>query len=328
MSPRSTQPGLDVAVVLGAGGLLGQAFHLGVLTALAELAGFDARRADVLVGTSAGSLVATGLAAGLSAADLRAEVLGQPMSREGRELTRSASQPPLRMPSSATSPEATRGPLAPEVLLAAARRPFSVRPGAVASGLLPPGRLGTSGIRRAVHRLHGSTWPARDLRLCAVRARDGRRVVFGTSGAPRTDVGTAVAASCAIPGFFTPVQVDGDAYVDGGAHSPTNADVVLKDRPALVVVSSPMTGVLRPRADVGLRLAVRRYLAQEVRRLRRAGCDVVVFQPGEQDLETMGLNPMNGARTAQVLAVAASSTRARLEARPDLRERLAGDPGA
>jgi NTE family protein len=320
MSRSRDLPPTGTAVVLGAGGLLGQAFHLGVLTALAEVAGVDARRADILVGTSAGSLVASGLAAGLSAAELRADVLGGRSTTRGRS-PRPASSPRLRMPDRAPVPQA-RGPLAPEVLLAAARWPFGVRAGAVASGLLPAGRLGTSGIRRAVHALHADQWPDRDLRLCAVRARDGRRVVFGTPGAPRVDVGTAVSASCAIPGFFTPVQIDGDAYVDGGAHSPTNADVVLRERPALVLISSPMTGVLRPRADVGLRLAVRRYLAHEVRRLRRAGSDVVVFQPGEQDLEAMGLNPMAGGRAADVVATAAASTRARLEARSDLHERL------
>ena len=320
MTRSRDQDRVGSAVVLGAGGLLGQAFHLGVLATLAGLVDLDARAADILVGTSAGSLVASGLAAGLSADDLRADLLGEPLSPEGRRL-RHPARPRLRMPESAPVPM-TRGPLAPKVLLAAARRPFAVRSGAVASGLLPAGRIGTSGLRRAVQGVHGASWPERDLRVCAVRAKDGRRVVFGTPAAPEVDVGTAVAASCAIPGFFTPVQIQGDAYLDGGAHSPTNADVVLRERPALVIISSPMTGVLRPRADVGLRLAVRRYLAQEVRRLRRAGCGVVVFQPGEQDLEAMGLNPMAGQRTRDVLATAAASTRTRLAGSGDLHERL------
>ncbi|MDP9434421.1 MAG: patatin-like phospholipase family protein, partial [Actinomycetota bacterium] len=75
---------MRTALVLGAGGLTGQAYHLGVLSALAE-AGYDGRRADVLVGTSAGSLVAAGLAAGLSAADLAAELTGEPLSAEGAQ---------------------------------------------------------------------------------------------------------------------------------------------------------------------------------------------------------------------------------------------------
>ena len=315
---------MRTAVVLAAGGLVGQAFHLGVLTCLEEAAGFDARTADVLVGSSAGSLVAAGLAGGLSAGDLRAELLGEPLSAEGARI-RGRRHPLPRLPADEPEP-AGRRPLAPGAVLHAVRRPWQVRPWALASSLLPPGRMGTDLIARAVHHLHGDAWPDRDLRITAVRARDARRVVFGTPGAPRVDVGTAVAASCAIPSYFAPVRVDGEAYVDGGMHSPSNADVVLRDRPELVVISSPMSlgrGAHRtPRVDLAMRLALRRVLAAEVRRLRRAGSDVVVLQPSADDLPVMGLNPMRGGRIDEVIASAAASTRARLEARPDLVERL------
>ncbi|MCW2681028.1 MAG: putative esterase of the alpha-beta hydrolase superfamily, partial [Frankiales bacterium] len=202
-----------------------------------------------------------------------------------------------------------------------------VRPGAVASSLLPAGRARTDMIARSVQRLHGGAWPQRDLRICAVRAADARRVVFGAPGSPDTDVGTAVAASCAIPSYFAPVRVAGQAYVDGGAHSPSNADVVASDRPSLVVVLSPMSlgrGTARtPRADLAIRLAVRRYLSREVNALRRRGAEVVVLQPGPEDLPVMGLNPMQHSRVEDVLRVAAASTRARLEAQPSLVDLLA-----
>ena len=322
MSPA---PQARCAVVLAAGGLVGQAFHLGALTALEDVAGFDARSADILVGTSAGSLVAAGLAGGLSAGDLRAELLGEPLSAEGRRI-RGSRPRVVRMPE-VDEPAPGRGPLAPQALLAAARRPWAVRPVAVASSLLPPGRMRTDMIARGVQRLHGSSWPDRDLRICAVRSRDTRRVVFGTRGAPDTDVGTAVAASCAIPAYFAPVRIGRESYVDGGVHSPSNADVVARDRPDLVVVVSPMTvrpgTVRRPRADTPARLAMRRYLAREVRTLRRGGAHVVVVQPGAEDLPVMGLNPMQHSRIDDVLRVAAESTRARLEAQPTLVEVLA-----
>jgi len=323
------------AVVLGAGGLVGQAFHLGVLTALEEV-GFDARRAQILVGTSAGSLVAAGLGAGLSASDLRAELLGDPLSEAGQRLRHSSV---VDFGSAETAalgsgpPDAGRvrrlGPLAPQVLLSSARRPWAVRPGALASSLLPAGRIDTDVIARGLQRLHGSGWPDRDLRICALRARDGRRVVFGTHGAPSTDVGTAVAASCAIPAYFAPVHIGGQAYVDGGGHSPSNADVVAADRPELVVVVSPMTmgrgTVRRPPADTAIRLAVRRYLAQEVRRLRRGGAEVVVLQPGPQDLPVMGLNPMLHSRAEEVVRTARDSTRGRLAAQQRLGQLLRQD---
>jgi NTE family protein len=315
------------ALVLGAGGLTGQAFHLGLLTALQDLTGFDGRRAAVVVGTSAGSLVAAGLAGGLSAADQAAVLRGDAVSAEGRALlrasrARAAADP--RQAGDAPALPAGRRPLAPAAVLAAARRPWSVRPGAVVSSLLPPGRTSTEGISRSIHTLHGERWPGPQLRVCAVRARDARRVVFGSPRAPETDVGSAVAASCAIPGYFAPVLIDGEHYVDGGGHSPTNADVVRHDRPELVVVSSPMSfgpGAGRT-PDAAVRFAVRRYLAREVRMLRRRGAQVVVFQPTARDLGAMGLNPMRLMRADRVLQTVTASVRARLEAQPSLVETL------
>lgn len=315
---------MTAALVLGAGGLTGQAFHLGVLTALHELTGFDGRNADVVVGTSAGSLVAAGLTGRMSAADQVASLTGESMSQEGQALLRAnrARRAAPAMPQPATS--ASRRPLAAGAVLAAARRPWGVRPGAVISSLVPAGRTSTESISYGVRKLHGDTWPPGQLRVCALRARDARRVVFGTEGAPRTDVGTAVAASCAIPGYFVPVHIDGEAYVDGGGHSPTNADVVRGDGPGLVVISSPMSfgpGAGRT-PDAAVRFAVRRYLAREVRLLRRSGATVVVFQPTAQDLAAMGLNPMRLLKAGKVVRTAAASVRARLEAQPSLVETL------
>lgn len=312
---------MTTALILGAGGFTGQAFHVGALSALMELTGFDGRDADILVGTSAGSLVAAGLAGGLSSADLAAELTGETLSKEGAAIRarRLSGLTPV-----AYLPNTRRGPLDLAVVFSAARRPFGTRPAAVVSSLLPRGRTSTEPIARGIRYLHGDSWPDRDLRICAVRARDARRVVLGTPGAPECDVGTAVAASCAIPSYFTPVTIGRHAFIDGGVHSPTNADVVLADRPDLVVVLSPMSAGPRPgaRPDLAIRLAVRRYLAAEVRRLRRAGSHVVVIQPTARDLAVMGINPMMGARVADVVQCVAESTRRRLESRPELAELL------
>ena len=313
---------MRTAVVLGAGGLTGHAFHVGVLRTLQELTGFDARTADVLVGTSAGSYVAASLAAGLSAADQCAGLTGEPLSAEGMALrSRAGDLAPMPAPVAVS-----RRPLDP---WAAVRRPFRVRPGALVAGLLPPGRTSSSLLQRGAGALHGDSWPDRDLRICALRVRDGRRVVLGTANAPATDVGTAVAASCAIPGYYQPVVIDGQAYVDGGAHSPSNADVLAKDGLDLVLVLSPMTAGPKhgARADLAVRLAFRSYLAREVAAVRRSGAEVVVLQPSRLDLEAMGLNPMNATRARDVVHSVTESIRARLEAQPSLACKLA-DAGA
>ncbi|GAC1441060.1 MAG: patatin-like phospholipase family protein [Mycobacteriales bacterium] len=317
---------MTVALVLGAGGLTGQAFHLGVLSALADVAGFDGRTADVVVGTSAGSLVAAALTAGFDASDQVAMLHGDELSPSGRTRLKALRAEAAALPElHREGGRVGRGPLAPGALLAAARRPWTVRPGSVVSGLIPAGRTTTEGISRGIEQLHGRTWPGSRLRICAVRARDARRVVFGSASAPQVDVGTAVAASCAIPGYFSPVFIAGQPYIDGGAHSPTNADVVRPDEPDLVVISSPMSfgpGGATRSPDALVRLAVRRYLAREVRLLRRRGATVVVFQPSVSDLGVMGVNPMRMIRGPEIIQTAAATVTARLNARPELRDQL------
>ena len=317
---------MTTALVLGAGGLTGQAFHLGVLTALQDETGFDGRECAAVVGTSAGSLVAAALTAGFGARDQAAMLLGDRPSAQAQQRLRELRTQAASLPVLEQEVVRGRGPLAPGALLAAVRRPWAVRPGAVMSGLIPAGRNTTHGISRGVSHLHGESWPGDRLRICAVRARDARRVVFGMPGAPKVDVGTAVAASCAIPGYFAPVFVEGQPYVDGGAHSPTNADVLSKDRAKLVVISSPMSfgpggGTRSP--DALIRLAVRRYLAREVRLLRRHGATVIVFQPSPRDLAAMGVNPMKLLRGGDVIEAAATTVKLRLESRPELRDQLA-----
>ena len=95
-------------------------------------------------------------------------------------------------------------------------------------------------ISEGIGALLPDAWPADPLWICAVRQSDGRRVVFGR-GDRRPRVADAVAASCAIPGFFAPVVIDGEAHLDGGVHSPTNADVLRGEDLDLVIVSSPMS---------------------------------------------------------------------------------------
>jgi NTE family protein len=114
-----------------------------------------------------------------------------------------------------------------------------------------------------------------------------------------TDVGSAVAASCAIPGYFAAVDIAGVAYVDGGLHSPTNADLLTGLDLDLVVISSPMSvepRTLRPRADLPLRLLFHRYLRNEVWALRRKGDQVVTIEPDAVVLRDLRLNMMDGRR--------------------------------
>jgi NTE family protein len=313
-----------VGLVLGAGGVVGGAFHAGVLAAIAEGTGWDPRTATIVVGTSAGSIAAASLRAGLSAADMLARAQDLPLSTAGQRLLAQVG-PPAHPP--AFRP-ARRGGLSPSqvagVLGRAVARPFAARPMALLAGLLPEGAVSTDLISGPMGALFPSHWPDAPLWLCTVRQRDGRRVVFGR-GDRRGPLPDVVAASCAIPSFFTPVMIDGEAYVDGGVHSPTNADVLRREDLDLVLVVSPMSVSGR-----GLRVAVdqpvRRWSAAlldtEARRLRREGMHVVAFQPTRDDASVMGANAMDPSRRAAVAGHARESTLRRLS-RADTRSRLA-----
>jgi NTE family protein len=207
-------------------------------------------------------------------------------------------------------------------LAGAAVRPLAARPAAVLAGLIPDGVVGTGMISSGVDALTQGRWPADPLWICAVRQRDGRRVVFGRDAHP--PLSAAVAASCAIPSFFAPIDVDGEAYIDGGAHSPTNADVLRREELDLVVVVSPMSIAgrgLRVAPDQLPRRWARARLDAEARRLRRTGVLLLAFQPTAEDAAVMAGNALDPAKAGPVARAAHASTLRRLE-RPDVLDRV------
>jgi NTE family protein len=133
----------------------------------------------------------------------------------------------------------------------------------------------------------------------------------------------AVAASCGIPGFFAPVDVNGVDHVDGGVHSGTNADVLRGQGLDLVIAVAPMA-VARGWArtpDVLLRRSAHRRLWRELGRLRAEGTTVAAFEPSTDVLRVMGLDMMATDRSARVVQEAFFDAGA-LAASDLLRERL------
>jgi NTE family protein len=316
-----------IGLVLGAGGIAGHAFHAAVLEALAAEARWNPDSAEVVVGTSAGSGVAALLRGGMSAADIARRSAGEPLSPAGARLSR---QPVgMRAVAELVTPGGL-GPSSPERFLRAAMRPWDARPGTLAAAALPEGRVSTERIVAGLRRIHrAGEWPERALWICAVRLHDGRRVVFGRDPGTtdHADVADAVAASCAIPGFFTPPRIGGVRYVDGGAWSPSNADVVAGIGLDLVLVVSPMSAqrtIPAMSLDGAVRAACRLQLTQEVLRIRRRGTPVVVIEPGTEELEVMGSSTqaMDPQRAPRIVRTVRETMRRRLRDER-MRERLA-----
>jgi NTE family protein len=306
----------SIGLVLGAGGLTGQAFHAGVLAGITEASGWDPARAAVVVGTSAGAGMGLYLRLGITPADMLARLEGTSLSPAGQAVVDSFGEP-----GDWTQPTVAREwrPLNPQLIGRLLRAPWKVRPEALLGVALPTGRMDTELWTSAIREGAGTVWPTAPLWICAVRMDDAHRVVFGREGAPHTDVATAVGASSAIPGYFAPVTIHGRRYVDGGVHSPTNADVVRNEELDLVIVSSPMS--LSNRATLhkpsrALRGHFRARLGIETRKLRRAGREVRVFQPSEDDLRVMGNQAMDDNRMAAVARQARETTLRRLGDRP------------
>src|SRR5579875_2873010 len=329
--PAYPAPMARIGLVLGAGGVTGGAFHAGALAALEEATGWDPRRAEVVIGTSAGSVLAASLRAGLSAADMAARAEGRPLSAEGRRVLEAVEGGPPPTPTPPPQTFRWGPPAAPAVLLRAARAPWAVRPTSVMAGLLPEGRISTADISAGVEALLGRRWPSLPMWITAVGLADGRLTVFGRRGAPAASPGAAVAASCAIPGWFAPVTIGGRRYVDGGAFSLTNAAELAGAGLDLVVVSSPMSqapaGAGAYRAAGGriwylpaLRQAARGQLALESLALRARGVPVLGLQPTVEDQLAMGGNPMSWRKRAAVARQVRESTLARLQrsGRPEL----------
>jgi NTE family protein len=287
-------------LVLGGGGVLGEAWMMGVLAGIEDGAGLDLRQCESFVGTSAGSIVAAHLVAGNSprrpsstAAELEVGSAGpaRGLARAGAVAIRSAGQTAVAA-SSAFAPlalgvSAPGGALVRSLLLRTLPRPVET----LAS-------LHTQ-IAASPARFDGR------LRVAAVDRRSGRRVVFGRPGAPDATVADAVTASCTVPWLFAPVTIGGREYVDGGVWSPTNLDAAPAGRDTQVLCLNPTAslGGSHPLLSM-IRNVARTASSAEAVALRGRGARVRMVAPNAECAAAMGSNFMDAEPRIRALAAA------------------------
>ncbi|GLY14885.1 patatin [Kineosporia sp. NBRC 101677] len=316
---RTIAEGGRWGLVLGGGGVLGAAWLIGALTALEEARGIDARDADLIISTSAGSVIGALLAAGVSVAEQREQQLGAETPfglriRDSFDPDRpvGGSAPPLpRLLPGGTS------------MLRNNRRSLHELPFiTVLAGLAPIGRQPMDGVRALIEAaVPAGQWLPHDrYRAVALDYSSGRRVMFGAPGAPVVGLSDAVLASCAIPGWFQPVDLLGRRYVDGGMWSNSNADLAAGAGLDEVFVLAPMFSASydepddwRDRTERRVRVASTRRVINEARRVQRAGSTVTVLGPGPDDLRLIGHNLMAPSRRRLVLRSAVRSGRTALD---------------
>ena len=308
---------MKVGLVLGAGGSLGASWLMGALDALEFETGWSASDADRIAGTSAGAVIGALLAAGIEPASMsaynagksleafaeveqRVELMAQRVS--GMELRLQPALPKL-------------GPGSWRLAVSTLVRPRRHAPSTVLAGWLPRGVISTAPISRLIETFVAGDWPDHEgYWAMAADYGSGRRVAFGRQDAPPARVADAVAASCAIPGFYHPVTIGRRRYVDGGICSPSNLDLLCGEDVDLVLCLNPMSSVAQAtggspgdRVAALLRAQNGRRLAHEARKLRADGKQVLILEPSAEDVSLMGLNLMNSRRRVEVMEQARRS---------------------
>jgi NTE family protein len=256
----------ETCLVLGGGGVAGIAWMTGVVAGLADV-GRDITDAGLMIGTSAGATVAAQIGSGVA-----------PQGLFDRQTS-----PALQSKEISVQLDLERFALELGQVLAGAVSANALRSRigafALAADTVPESdRIAVIESRLPVH-----NWPARRIQLVAVDAETGEPRIFDR----HSGVGlvTAVAASCAVPGIWPPVSVDGRRYVDGGVRSSDNADLATGF--ARVVVLAPM-GFNSP-------LPSAQPLTAAVEQLRRDGSTVTVIVPDPASVTAIGTNPLDPA---------------------------------
>ena len=273
----------SIGLVLSAGGTLGDPWHAGVLSRLQSATGWDAREADLIVGTSAGSITTATLRSGVSALDRVARFNGNSLSPEAEAIY-------ARVTTEYAEPDLPRDwrPMSPRMSLKAIWPPWKPEPIRMVLGGLPRGTKSGESLEARVNEMMAARWPTDPTWIVAVRMDDGRRIVFGRDDV-RGNIGQAVRASSAIPGIYIPGKIGDREYVDGGVHSSTNADLTATLGFDLVIVSSAMTATpdARSRLSDPTRFWFSRKLDKEVGAIRSHGTAVIVFEPDKIALKEL-----------------------------------------
>ena len=307
-------------VVFGGGGLVGMGYHAGVLKALDER-GLDLAQADVIVGTSAGSVIASYLACGWSLTDFydygsgrHPDLAKHPEDREGA--LRSFFEPLWKSP-----PDRARRAVGSLFALASSRGLLGGNrarvPIPALRKMFPSGLYSTERTRARLHEDLPATWSREKLFICAADLYTGQRVAFGHPTAPDVALADAVLASTAIPGLFPPVRIGTKQYVDGGIVSATSLDLAVDAGCESILCVAPLgfrredaQKVRNPRmwGPMFVRGLFARQLRKEVHDARRRDVSVFVIRPWIGELVSQGTNSMRDFDRSAVMEAAREGT--------------------
>jgi NTE family protein len=270
-----TQQQQTKALVLGGGGSTGNAWEIGVLLGLQE-GGVDVSDAALVVGTSAGSIAGAQLTSGIA--------LEEFYKLQSTLQERDKGQPVPPMDATALLRMMAPGRGAPDERTARAR---VVEVAVAAKTISEKERL-----KNVVSRLLVQQWPrSQRLAVTAVNARTGELVHFTRdSGIP---LEIAIAASCAVPGFYPPTTIGGSRYVDAGVRSGTNADIAAGYQRVLILRAEMVFDVSALDPQEAIPVVT---FDDELAELQRSGSQVMVITPDEASAIAKGPNMLDTSR--------------------------------
>jgi NTE family protein len=266
------------ALVLGGGGPVGVAWEAGLVAGL-EQEGVRLAEAGLIVGTSAGSIVGSQLALGRA-----------PSALVEAQRTLNETQPARNTALSQVDTVAVVQHLRKWLMAPERTQEVRAEIGAFALAAKTLSEEEALAGFSSTRILESATWP--DRYVCtAVDATDGTFVVWDKGSG--VSLHLAVASSCAVPGIFPPITINGRRYMDGGMRSSTNADLALGyDRVVVVLVVPGIPGAVD---------ALRKRIEPELEELRAAGSVVELIVPDAAVLEASGPNLLDPSRRAVIV---------------------------
>jgi NTE family protein len=270
------------ALVLGGGGPVGIAWETGLLAGLAER-GTTLSNADYILGTSAGSFVGAHLALGRPPAGMYAHQVSAATRFD--------------------SSERASGP-APNVIalagvfqaLAKGEKPLTELRKEAGKVSLATETMTEEQFVGAMSALNSlpETWPENAFGCTAIDALTGELVVWGNESG--VALNRAVTSSCAVPGVYPAITINGRRYYDGGIGTATNSTLAQGYGRVLVVAvgggtPAVMTDEMRRMRELG----AARFEA-ELQLLRDSGSEVAVVRPNDAALEAFGPNLLDALR--------------------------------
>jgi NTE family protein len=261
------------ALVLSGGGPVGIAWESGVIAGLAAC-GVDLSIADAVIGTSAGSVVGAQIAMGR---DMASVVARYRSSGDARGEARPAA-------ARGASGEQMQKLMEAFTELFTSDAPPDEKRAKIGKVALDAETVPEETFVENFRYLGGEAWPP-SFSCTAVDAVTGAFVVWDEGA--NVDLVRAVASSCAVPGIFPPITINGRRYIDGGMRSPTNADLVEGSERVVVLSlfpSEPGDGAMD---------GFRRGFIAEIDLLRGSGSMVEVISPDADSQQAFGMNLMD-----------------------------------